>query len=136
MYSGINSKVAVRDRIIAKAFLILSVLLLILSCPIKRFFQINAVSPVNFSKTEKQTANVHSHVRYVSGCAAGEKNIVSHDQSTIHAKSSPQQTNNANAPSGFDLNYFLSRIRNQASSSPSVLISSLPLFLQKRSLLI
>lgn len=137
MYSSINKDGIAGNKTFTKVLLALSVLLLVLSCPIKRFFQLNTLSSVGIQKTERQKAKVNSGVQYNSGCSAQERTVPA-NQNELNSYSKQDQNffGNSNVQPGFDINYFLSRIKKADHSSDVSFTSSLPLFLQKRSLLI
>ena len=117
--------------------LALSVLMLILSCPVKKFLEINDNMPVSVEKGIKQKTGLAISARYNSNycCFAKEMTVVEHEnQFSSHSKPGKNFAEFA-AQTGFDIHYFLSRSKSRISNAEYTLLS-LPLFLEHRSLLI
>jgi hypothetical protein len=136
MYNSINNKTFVRNKTVTTVLLTLSVLILILSCPLKRFLQLNQNTPVSIESRIKQKTGLAILVRTSNSCfSASQKTVLVQENKFSSHPKPDQNVTECNTQSGFDINYFLSRSKSVIAYSENR-ISSLPLFLQHRSLLI
>lgn len=137
MYNSVNNKSYVRNKTVTKVFLALSVLILILSCPLKRFLQLNQNTHVSLQQGVKQKAGLTTSVRYSSNCCCSVKQTtIVAQENKFSSHSNPDQSfAEFTTQSGFDIHYTLSRSKSIVTD-PETKFSSLPLFLQHRSLLI
>jgi hypothetical protein len=118
-----------------------AVLLLIVSCPLKRLLQ---GSPATYSnsavRTNQTNINERSNAGYniADDCGAISKKIdvVKTNLSQKVVVSSPSYLSKVSDASGFDINYYLSEINYKAAPVETDNPSSLPLFLRHLRLLI
>lgn len=137
MYNSINNKSFVRNKIVTTVLLALSVFMLILSCPLKRFLQVNQNTPVSVERGIKQKTGLAASIRYSSNCCCSVKQttIVTQENKFSSHPKPDQDFAESTAQSGFDIHYALSRSKSVVANREHK-FSSLPLFLQHRSLLI
>lgn len=120
---------------------VLAVVLLVVSCPLKRVLQndftANSSSPVRTNQTNINQATASDYYELADGCGIKQ-------QVTFTKFNLPQQVSipaftdlsYISTQSGFGLNYFLSRISFKNTILSEYTHSSLPLFLQHLRLLI
>jgi hypothetical protein len=136
MNASANKQNTIGRRFSSALLFALAVLLLAVSCPVKRFFNTNfANSTQQNSKQESQPGKAAKY-QSTSCCSLKQKTILVKASFKKQNAPAPDVVLTGNSQSGFDINHFLSRTRsNQLSSAPTT-IPSLPLFLQHRRLLI
>lgn len=117
----------------------LALLLLIVSCPLKRFLK-DSFSATKTSSTESNRAHrnheMANYSKVASSCEVSEKPIYTTDFSQQVKLQTPQYFQNIINQPGYNTHYFLSRINYNYHSSSESLHSSFPLFLQHLRLLI
>ncbi len=119
----------------------LAVMLLIVSCPLKRLLQDNFVfnssSVVKTSQTNINQRTGADHIATANCCAVKKKTVlVKLDLSQQCKLPVPLYQSNITGHPGFDINYFLSGISYRYGVLVSSDFSTLSLFLQHRRLLI
>lgn len=137
MYNSINNKTIVRNKTVMTVFLALSVIILLLSCPLKRFLQLNQNTPVNVERGISQKTGLAASIRYSSNCCCSVKQtIIGAQENKFSSHPKPDQNfAESTAQSGFDIHYALSRSKSVVTNSEHK-FSCLSLFLQHGSLLI
>lgn len=138
-----NSVYSSRKNTVFSAILsALTLLVLVVSCPLKQLLQDNLVSNSSHAvRTNQISANQNSNTNYSAqnNCCGARKNtvLVKPDLSQQVKLPVPFYFSNIVALPGFDVNYFLSRIKgNKNTTVLSSNLSPLPLFLQHLRLLI
>jgi uncharacterized protein (UPF0333 family) len=127
---------------IYSAFLLaLAVLLLIVSCPLQHLLQNNFVSNISSAVRSNQANIKHrtqaEHSATANCCVAKNKTVlVKPDVAQQYKLPVSLTLSNITQHQGFEINYFLSGISNKYCIVIPSHLSSLPLFLQHRSLLI
>lgn len=117
----------------------LAFLLLIVSCPVKRFLKHSFNAAATSAVANQNSSNRHSVTNYKSAfniCSVSKEAVFITDfspQSTIQA---PVYFANIINEPGYNIHYFLSGINYSYSSPFASLNSSVPLFLQHLRLLI
>ena len=112
----------------------LAMLVLIVSCPIKRLLLTNFNSTTSSSQKSNQNiyqgANIENNATATCSVENDKTAVVQSDLTQQHNLPLPLYLSNINNQTGFDINYFLSGIN--FSSIPSVYAqhSTTPLFLQ------
>lgn len=136
MNASANRKTLLR-KIATPVLIMLAVLLLILSCLLKRFLKLNQNTPTSVDRGVKPKTGLSTSTRYNSNCCcSSSQKIVSAQENKFSSHPKPDQNfAETGAPSVFDINFFLSRSENTLAN-PENKFSPLPLFLQHRSLLI
>lgn len=126
-----------RNKIVTAVLLSLSVLVLVLSCPLKRFLQTNQNTWSNVERGSSQKAGFANTVRYHSNCCCTSlhKTVIAQENKMTSHPGPVQHFGTLTGQSGFDIQYFLSRSETIVAR-PVHNLSPLPLFLQHRSLLI
>lgn len=137
MYTSINSTTSLRNKRHTKVLLALSVVMLILSCPLKRILQVNLNTPVSVERVFKQKSGSATSIRYNfnSSCSPDQNTVVALESKFSSHPKPHQNFAEFTAQSGFDIPYSLSRSKRLVAN-PEFQLSSLPLFLRHRSLLI
>jgi uncharacterized protein (UPF0333 family) len=119
----------------------LAVLLLVVSCPLKRLLQSNDIVKTSTATRINQTnisSSSSAQRASIENCCALKKRGV-FVQSNLLQKVKPLlplYVSNLYTERGFDIHYSLSRIRNEAAYVVSSNTSSLPIYLQHLRLLI
>ena len=118
----------------------LAFLLLIVSCPLKRFLK-NSFSATSTSATKGNQSNINQHTvtnysNAFNSCAVSEEPIFTTDLSQQVKLQTPVYFQNIINEHGYNTHYFLSRINYSYNSSSESISSSLPLFLRHLRLLI
>lgn len=135
MNNSAEHKFFAQGRPATRMVLALSALILILSCPIKRYFQIGAPAQMGTHTVVKQKQEREASARVDASCSSVRENEVVR----IPDFSAQQQLHHdfvaEHHSSGFGISYYLSRSKNRTARSENT-SSFLPLFLQHRSLLI
>ena len=119
----------------------LAVILLVVSCPLKRLLQSNdIVNTATATRTNQTNINSGSSTQRaaIENCCAIKKKAVFAQTNLVQKVklSSPLYVSNLFAERGFDIHYSLSRIKNNPAYVVSSNASSLPLYLQHLRLLI
>ena len=119
----------------------LAMLVLIVSCPVKRLILTNFDSTASSSTKSSQTniykgANIENSATANCSIVNDKTDVVKSDISQQHKLPVPLYLSNINNQTGFDINYFLSAINFSGISSVSAQHATLPLFLQHLRLLI
>jgi uncharacterized protein (UPF0333 family) len=113
----------------------LAVLLLVVSCPLKRLLPSNYVV-YNSTATRTNQTNISTRsaaqLASIENCCAIKKKAVFVQSNLVQEikLSSPLYVSNLYTERGFDIHYSLSRIKNKPAYLVSSNTSSLPLFLQ------
>lgn len=119
----------------------LAVLLLVVSCPLKRLLQNN---PGSYSRSSVRSNQTNINQRTNTGYSTAD-NCCAVKKKTAFVKSglsqkvvlfTPSYLSNVSDASGFDINYYLSGINYNSANVEITNASSLPLFLQHLRLLI
>ena len=119
----------------------LAVLLLVVTCPLKRLLQSNDIVNTSTAKRINQT-NINSgssaqRASVENCCALKKRAVFAHTNLVQKVKlSSPLNVSTLFTETGFDIHYSLSRIKNEAAYVVSPNTSSLPIYLQHLRLLI
>jgi hypothetical protein len=128
-----------RRRFSAAGLCALAILILLVSCPLKRMLYSNAVSLTSIQKSKPATSSrtvLGHYAKSTYDCAAQKKEPFVNVGYTLKQVVSPFYFPGDQYGSSFGIAYFLSRIKNQPASTTVSKISSLPLFLHQRRLLI
>lgn len=141
MSSSTNNLLSSQKATVYTAFMFaLAVMLLVVSCPLKRILQndfSNSASSVRTNQTNINQATASDY--YASTYACGIKQEVQltkfHSSQQVNVPAYPDLSY-ISIQSGFGLNYFLSGISYKNTILSKSIISSLPLFLQHLRLLI
>lgn len=136
MKASLNTSYNSGRKITSALVFALAVLLLVVSCPLKRFLQLNTGSSISFRKgTSLQTATSTNY--QAASCCSIKKKIV-----LVEASKSKQAKPTAHVfvihteQSGFEIHDYLSRTDVNLHLTLPARLSPLPLFLQHRRLLI
>jgi len=118
----------------------LAFLLLIVSCPLKRFLK-NSFSATSTSATRNNQTNINqrtvtNYSNAFNSCAVLEETVFTTDLSQQATLQAPVYFSNITNEPGYSTHYFLSRINYTNNLSSVSLNSTLPLFLQHLRLLI
>ncbi|MGZ8516769.1 MAG: hypothetical protein ACXWWD_05435 [Chitinophagaceae bacterium] len=130
-----------QTNIYSAALFALAILVLVVSCPLKRLFINNHVSQTSVASKFNRTNNnqyfsilYSSHTTY---CADKNKTPILQADKSQHTKVvAPAFTINIFNHTGYCIHSFLDGIKTDHNSAPDSGYSSLPLFLRHRSLLI
>ena len=118
----------------------LAMLVLVVSCPVKRLLSTNFSSTSSSTKSSLtniyQSANIQNNATATCSIENGKTFVVESDISQKHKLPLPFYPSNINNQAGFDINYFLSGINYNRTQPVASLPVSLPLFLQHLRLLI
>jgi uncharacterized protein (UPF0333 family) len=119
----------------------LAVILLVVSCPLKRLLQNNdIVSTATTTRTNQTNISSSSSTQRASveNCCALKKRAVFAETNLVQKVklSSPLYVSNLLTERGFDIHYSLSRIKDEPAYVVSFNTSSLPIYLQHLRLLI
>jgi len=116
----------------------LSMLMLVGSCPFKRLLQHHIQTQASTQMPVKWNSPQQKRAAYgnTSCCSLKQKTTLAKTTITKHEVPSPHFFADMNVPSGFAIYYFLNGTDNRYNHSASLSLSSLPLFLQHRRLLI
>ena len=120
----------------------LAMLVLVVSCPVKRLLLTNFNSTASSSPTKSSRTNIYQGANIENNATANcytendKTAVVESDISQKHKLTLPLYLSNINNQTGFDINYFLSRISYNSTQSVASQHSTLPLFLQHLRLLI
>lgn len=142
MNSSANSIYSSRKITVYSAILsALALLILVVSCPLKQLLQENLVSNSSHAvRTNQTNTSQNSNTDYSAqdNCCNVRNNtvLIQPDLSQQVKLPVPLYFSNIIELPGFDVNYFLSRIKNNTTTLLSSNLSSLPLFLQHLRLLI
>lgn len=129
------------NKIFSALSVALAVLILVVSCPVKRLLQNNFVS-ISTTATKSSQTNLNQRSS-ADNSIAGNCSITAHN--TVLAKQDLSKQNKLPLPyhpssiiaeAGFDLNYFLTGLNPGSLRSANTLYRSIPLFLQHLRLLI
>ncbi len=118
----------------------LAMLVLIVSCPVKRLLLTNFNSTA--SSSQKSNQNIYQGVNIENNATADcsvendKTDVIKSDVSQQHKLPLPLYLSNINNQAGFDINYFLSGISYNITQSIASQHATLPLFLQHLRLLI
>ena len=124
--------VLLKARVSSALLFSLAFLLLIVSCPLKRFLKDSFSVTTTSATTSNQAHRNHKIANYsnvVNNCQVSEKPVSTIDFSQVKLQAPQYFQNIINRP-GYNTHYFLSRISYNYNSSSRSLNSSLPLFLQ------
>lgn len=136
MNASANKQNTIGRRFSSALLFALAVLLLAVSCPVKRFFNTNFANATQQSSKEESQPGKAAKYQSISCCSLKHKTILVKASFKKQNAPVPDVVLTGNSQSGFDINYFLSRTRNNHFRSAHSTVSSLPLFLQHRRLLI
>lgn len=119
----------------------LAVLLLVVSCPLKRLLQSNDIVNTSTTTRTNQTkinSSLSTQLASVENCCAVKKTAVFAKTNLVQKVklSSPSYVSNLFTERGFDIHYSLSRIKDGPAYVVSSNTSSLPIYLQHLRLLI
>lgn len=118
----------------------LAFLLLIVSCPLKKFlknnFSANSTSATRSNHTNINQRTITNYSNAFNSCAVSEESVFTTDVSQQVKQQTPVYFANIINEPGYNTHYFLSRINYSYHPSSASLSSSLPLFLQHLRLLI
>ncbi len=118
----------------------LAFLLLIVSCPLKRFlkdsFSATSTSATRGNQTHINQRTVTNYSNAFNSCSVSEESVFTTDLSQQVTLQTPVYFSNIINEPGYNTHYFLSRINYSYHPSSASLSSSLPLFLQHLRLLI
>jgi hypothetical protein len=114
----------------------LAVLLLVVSCPVKRFLNLNYTSSTQQSSKQENQSGKTAIYNITSCCSLKQKIILVKGSFKKQYAPAHEIVLTSNRQYGFDINYFLSRIRSNHLRSAHTTLFSPPLFLQHRRLLI
>lgn len=133
MNTSVN-KIFSSGRMIHSAGLFaLALMLLVISCPLKKLLQNNVASHSSLQKTKQININQPRASQYSSAvsCSAIREKTLLVKSNLIQLKApSSLYFPDRKRESGFEINYFLSRTNSKCGFSASSNLSSLPLFLQ------
>jgi hypothetical protein len=138
MNTSINIKALATNKGRTALLFLLTVLMLVVSCPFKRLLQIEsnpqaaAQSSVKWNSADRKVAT------YQTGCSCAKKQKITLVKFEVNKQTLPASDFLAdqNFQTGFSLHYFLSGLETQYSHSAFTSFPPLPLFLQHRRLLI
>lgn len=140
MTSGNRFYSSTKSRIFSVLLFSLSLLLLIVSCPLKKLLHTESAESTRAVTRSNQTninnLNESEYSQELHSCGVSDETVfVKSDLSQQNNLCTPVYFANAINATGFNINYYLSQIRYPNSGSTSHL-SSIPLFLQHLRLLI
>ena len=142
MNSSLNKIFSPRKATVHTALMFaLAMLVLIVSCPVKRLLLTNFNSTASSSQKSSQT-NIYQGVNIENSATANcsvendKTDVIKSDVSQQHKLPLPLYLSNISNQSGFDINYFLSGISYNITQSIASQHATLPLFLQHLRLLI
>ncbi|KIC90505.1 hypothetical protein [Flavihumibacter sp. ZG627] len=129
------------NKIFSALSVAVAVLILVVSCPVKRLLQNNFVSvSTTATKSSQTNLNQRSFADYstAGNCslAAQYTVLVKQDLSKQDQLPNPFHPSNIADEAGFDSNYFLNGLNPGSLTSANTLQRSIPLFLQHLRLLI
>ena len=137
MGSRTNKKISITRNNLTATLLSMALLVLMVSCPFKQLQQNHTGFTSTVEQSSKQHRQENKAASYKSNCcslkhaAKMTKPVISKSEHT-----SPVLIATANAETGFALHYFLSGTDHQSLRSASASLSSYPLYLQHRRLLL
>jgi hypothetical protein len=133
---SVNRKTLLRSKTVTSVLIMLSVLLLVLSCPVKRFIRLNQNILASNDIGIKQKTGLTTSLRYNSSCCCSAiQKTVAAQKSVFSSHPKPDQNFSETAmQSGLDMKCFLRRSKSILADAGHKF--SPPLFLQHRSLLI
>ena len=141
MNSSLNKIFSPRKATVHTALMFaLAMLVLIVSCPVKRLLLTNFNSTA--SSSQKSNQNIYPGVNIENNATADcsvendKTDVIKSDVSQQHKLPLPLYLSNINNQAGFDINYFLSGISYNITQSIASQHATLPLFLQHLRLLI
>lgn len=141
MNSSLNKIFSPRKATVYTALMFaLAMLVLIVSCPVKRLLLTNFNSTA--SSSQKSNQNIYQGVNIENNATADcsvendKTDVIKSDVSQQHKLPLPLYLSNINNQAGFDINYFLSGISYNITQSIASQHATLPLFLQHLRLLI
>ena len=141
MNSSLNKIFSPRKATVYTALMFaLAMLVLIVSCPVKRLLLTNFNSTA--SSSQKSNQNIYPGVNIENNATADcsvendKTDVIKSDVSQQHKLPLPLYLSNINNQAGFDINYFLSGISYNITQSIASQHATLPLFLQHLRLLI
>ena len=141
MNSSLNKIFSPRKATVYTALMFaLAMLVLIVSCPVKRLLLTNFNSTA--SSSQKSNQNIYPGVNIENNATADcsvendKTDVIKSDVSQQHKLPLPLYLSNINNQAGFDINYFLSGISYNITQSIASQHATIPLFLQHLRLLI
>ncbi|MBN8717988.1 hypothetical protein SAMN05444410_101367 [Hydrobacter penzbergensis] len=136
MKAGTNTLYHNGRKVSSAMIFVLAVLLLVVSCPLKRFLQTNAGSSITFQKGTKAQTITNTNYKAASCCSIKKKVVLVEAAKLKQTKPASTLLTIYNQQSGFSIHHYLSSLDAHVYPSGSIKLSSLPLFLQHRRLLI
>jgi uncharacterized protein (UPF0333 family) len=142
MNTSANTSYSTAKAKLSLAFLFaLAVILLVVSCPLKRLLQsndvVNTAATTRTNQTNINTGSLTQRAAIENCCALKKRAVFAQTNLVQKVKlSSPLYVSNLFAERGFDIHYSLSRIKDERAYVVSSNTSSLPIYLQQLRLLI
>lgn len=139
MNNNAHKLYTLRRKFSAAGFCALTILIIVVSCPLKRMLQNNVASFTSIQKCDRITTNHTASAHYTKSvycCASQRKTLFVNAGFTLRQFVSPFYLPGDQNGSSFEIAYLLSRIKRQSDYAIVLKISSFPLFLQHRRLLI
>lgn len=138
MNTGIHQKSVITNKGKTALLFLLAVLMLIVSCPFKRLLQTDSNIQASSQSSVKWSGAERKVAAYQNACSCAQKQKITLVKFEVSKQKLPASDFLAdqNGQTGFSLQYFLSGLEKNYSPSASTSVSSLPLFLHHRRLLI
>lgn len=137
MNLGTSTIFKTAGKIYSAIVFVLAFLLLVASCPLKKFLHLNNNSSFNFQNESQTPTSATTNYSASSCCSVKQKTVLVKAPELTQAKTFQIFFTDQVSQKGFAIYNFLSRLDEvQHSSFPVATYSPLPLFLQHRRLLV